>query len=287
MASGGLAEPWYVANPALVEEIERDLRAHYPTLRLDLSEGRAEVRGTFPILDEDGTELDRWEVSITLPPAYPTDLPVVRETGGRIPARLENHVLSSDGTACVLLPESRYRWFPLGAPFVDFLDGPLRGFLASQSHRARGGTWVHGEWEHGALAALQFYKELLGSGDDIVGWRALIAVGLDLLDGHLCPCGRRRPVRECHPVLVEVRQNVGTETAQARLIGALAEKVGINSSDEAVRLLLALPREVKGHHPCPCGSGKRVRECHPSLRELGGAFPAPVGERRAGRGKRR
>ena len=281
MASEGLAtpKPWYVANPALVEQTERDLRARYPTLRLDVSGGGAEVRGTFPILDEDGTELDRWSVSITLPPAYPEDLPVVRETGGRIPARLDNHVLSSDGTACVLLPESRYRWFPVGAPFVDYLDGPLRGFLAAQSYRARGGSWVHGEWEHGALAAVRFYKELLGSDDDVVGWRALIALGLDLVDGHQCPCGRRRPVRECHPILLQVRDNLDQAGAQARLLGALEEKAGIQGVDEAVDVLRALRRRVRGHHACPCRSGRRVRECHPALRELGGAFPVRLGER--------
>lgn len=287
MASAGVARPWYEANPGLVKEIEHDLEEHYPTLRLDLSNGEAEVRGTYPIVDEDGTELDRWAVSIILPPGYPTDLPIVRETGGRIPARLENHVLRGNGTACVLLPETRYRWFACGAPFRTYLDGPLRAFFANQSYRAQGGTWVHGEWDHGCLAAVQFYRELLGSEEDIVGWRALVAMGLGLEDEQSCPCGRRRPVRRCHPILLEVRDNLGDRIAQGRLLGAMEEKFDIRGVEAAVPFLRALGQGVKGHHRCPCGSGARVRECHAELRELYGVLPEPPRRKRPRRHGRR
>lgn len=281
MASEGVVRPWYEGNPELAKEIGQDLHQHYPTLRLDVRNGEAEVRGTFPILDEDGTELDRWEVSIILPPGYPNDLPVVRETGRRIPADLDNHVLRNDGTACVLLPETRYKWFPRGAPLRTFLDGPMRAFFANQSYRARGGEWVHGEWDHGALAAIQFYKELLGSDEDIVGWRGVMAMGLGLRDEQPCPCGRKRPIRQCHAILLDVRDNLGERIAQGRLGGALKEKFEIKDDDAAVAFLRALRRDVKGHHPCPCGSGARVRDCHPELRELNGAMPEAFREKRS------
>lgn len=272
MASERVAGPWYEEDPDLVKEIERDLREHYPTLRLDLRNGEAEVRGTYPILDERGNELDRWEVSIILPPSYPDDLPIVRETGRRIPAELANHVLPSDGTACVLLPETRFKWFPRGAPLRIYLDGPLRSFFTNQSYRARGGDWVHGEWDHGALAAVNFYKELLGSKDDLVGWRALIAIGLGLRETDSCPCGRPRPFLQCHAVLQEVCDNTGEWMAERRLLHALEQRFHI-SGDTPTKFLLALRRDVKGHHPCPCESGKRVRDCHPRLSELNGALP--------------
>ncbi len=35
-------------------------------------------------------------------------------------------------------------------------------------------------------------------------------------------------------------------------------------------------QEVKGHHLCPCGSGKKIRECHPKLREFGKRIPRKV-----------
>ena len=225
MASNEITRPWYEEKPDLADDIRKDLRRHYPTLRLDTSAGRAEIRGTFPIRDVDGSVLDRWSVSIELPREDPYDLPIARETGGRIPATLDNHMIGIDGTACVLLPEARYQSFPRGAPFRAYLDGPLRSFFTNQSHRARGGSWVHGEWEHGAIAAVQFYKELLESEEDVVGWRGLIAMGLGLREQDLCPCGRRRPVAKCHADLIAVRDNLGEQAATGRLVMARAAAI--------------------------------------------------------------
>ena len=280
MASKEIVRPWYEEKPDLADEIREGLRHHYPTLRLDTSTGRAEIRGTFPILDADGSVLDRWGVSIELPRDDPYGLPIVRETGGRIPATLGNHVIDTDGTACVLLPEERYRSFPRGAPFKVYLDGPLRSFFANQSHRARGGSWVHGEWEHGAIAAVQFYKELLQSEDEVVGWRSLIAMAIGLGERDPCPCGRRRPVARCHPDLIAVRDNLGENASLSRLVMALQERFNVESVDVAIRFLRAIRSRPMGHHPCPCGTGSRVRDCHPDLRKLRDAWPIPRKRRR-------
>ncbi len=282
MASKEIARPWYEEKPDLADDIRKDLRRHYPTLRLDTSVGRAEIRGTFPILDADGSVLDRWAVSIELPRDDPYGLPIVRETGGRIPAIPDNHMIGTDGTACVLLPEERYRSFRRGAPFRSYLDGPLRSFFTNQSHRARGGSWVHGEWEHGAIAAVQFYKELLESEDDVVGWRGLIAMGLGLLDQDPCPCGRRRPVARCHVDLIEVRDNLGQAAAEWRLVRAVQERFDVEE-DVVLRFLEAIRDRPMGHFGCPCGSGSRVRDCHPDLRELRDAWPFSRRRRRKAR----
>ena len=280
MASDEVVRPWYEGKPDLAIDIRNDLRRHYPTLRLDTSAGHAEIRGTFPILDADGSVLDRWAVSIELRSDDPYGLPTVRETGGRIPAILDNHMNVNDGTACVLLPEQRYRFFPRGAPFRDYLDGPLRSFFTNQSHRARGGSWVHGEWDHGAIAAVQFYKELLESEDDVVGWRGLIAMGVGLLDQDPCPCGRRRPVARCHVDLISVRDNLGQEAAAERLLTAVQERFDVKESEVAIRFLQAIRSRSMGHHRCPCGSGSRVRDCHPDLRQLRDAWPFSRGRKR-------
>ena len=283
MAADEVARPWYEEMPDLAAGIRADLQRHYPTLRLETNGGRVEIRGTFPILDTDGAVLDRWPVSIELPSDDPYALPIVREIGSRIPATLDNHVIDTDGTVCVLLPEERYRSFPRGAPFRTYLDGPMRSFFTNQSHRARGGSWVHGEWEHGAIAAVQFYKELLESEDDVVGWRGLIAMGLGLGERNPCPCGRRRPVAECHADLIAVRDNLGQQTARARLVMALQQRFGVESADVAIRFLQAIRSRPMGHHTCPCGSGSRVRDCHPDLRKLRDAWPIRRRRRRTTR----
>lgn len=283
MVSNEIVRPWYEVKPDLADEIRKDLRCCYPTLRLDTSAGRAEIRGTFPILDSDGSVLDRWAVSIELPRDDPNGLPIVRETGGRISATLDNHVIGTDGTACVLLPEERYRFFPRGAPFRAYLDGPLRSFFANQSHRVRGGSWVHGEWAHGAIAAVQFYKELLESKEDVVGWRGLIAMGLGLIAQDVCPCGRQRPVIRCHVDLIAVRDNLGRPAAYRRLVRAVQMRFDVEALDVALRFLEAIRSKPMGHYGCPCGSGSRVRDCHPDLRELRDAWPFSRKRRRKAR----
>ena len=283
MASNEIVRSWYEEKPDLADDIRKDLRRHYPTLRLDTSAGRAEIRGTFPILGTDGTVLDRWAVSIELPRGDPHGLPIVRETAGRIPVTLDNHVIDTDGTVCVLLPEERFRSFPRGAPFRAYLDGPLRSFFTNQSYRARGGSWVHGEWEHGAVAAVQFYKELLGSKEDVVGWRGLIAMGFGLREQDLCPCGRPRPVAKCHPNLIAVRDNLGEEAARWRLLMTVCQQFGVESEDIALRFLEAIRSRPMGHYGCPCGSGSRVRDCHPDLRKLRDAWPFSRRQRRKAR----
>jgi len=57
----------------------------------------------------EGQVLDRYSVELQLARNHPAGLPVVRETGGRIPRHIDRHLLAADGTACVLLPDERIR----------------------------------------------------------------------------------------------------------------------------------------------------------------------------------
>lgn len=282
MALSSVAAPWWSTDPDLVHQIHADLREAYPTLRLTLTKTSAEVSGTFPVRDEDGRVLDRWAIKISLPADYPLSLPVVREVGGRLKTDSANHVEDDAGTLCVLLPEDRFRSFPVDAPFRVFLDGPLRAFFSSQSFRAQGGEWVHGEWEHGPLAAVRFYCELLGSDDQTVGWRAMIAMARGIEGDHRCPCGARRPVSGCHPDLLAVAANLGREVFHRRLVSSLVLHFELSDGKAVSRFLRALEAGPRGHLPCPCGSGARTRSCHTGLVMMRGVWPI-----RSGGGRKR
>ncbi len=55
------------------------------------------------------------------------------------------------------------------------------------------------------------------------------------------------------------------------IVESYAEMFGVPPMRENVArfLLLIQRREVKGHWPCPCGNGKRLRDCHgPIIRHL-------------------
>ncbi|GMV25565.1 MAG: hypothetical protein AMXMBFR58_15960 [Phycisphaerae bacterium] len=205
-----MTRPWHQRRPDLVREIQTDLQARYPILHLFLdARGQAEVRGTFPVLSDAGEVLDRFQVAIELPAGFPDDLPVVRETAGRIPWTAARHV-EIDGKACVLLPDDRWRCFPRGASLLTFLDGPLRNFFLGQAIVERGGAWPFGEWGHASDGVYEYYAELLHTTNE-----AVIRRSLDLLrrpcikDAWPCPCGSGRTIATCcKTLLLDLRTKV-------------------------------------------------------------------------------
>lgn len=189
---------WHLRHPDLVGQIQEDLRGSQPRLHLFIHDGgNAAVRGTFCVCSPVGIILDKYRISIELPPDYPSALPVVREIDGRIPRDIDFH-MQSDGVACVLLPDDRGRCFPEDAPFSTYLNGPLHDFFLGQSLVALGGDWPFGEWSHGSTGVWEYYQELLQTEDRVVVQAFLEALGKPVFKGHLpCPCGSGKKNREC------------------------------------------------------------------------------------------
>jgi hypothetical protein len=205
-----------------------DLRTNYPDLHVFVVNERVQVRGCFPVVDS-GRVLDRFNVEIDLPSDYPRRVPGVREVGGRIPRHIDCHV-QSDGRACLFFPEERWRVWPEGSTFLEFLDGPVRGFFIWQSLRSLGADCPFGERAHGELGALEYYTETLGSDDPqfIVGCLdRLSQPGFKGFRGHWpCPCGSGVRIRNCHPgLLADMHKKIPPDSA-ARFLSALPENKG-------------------------------------------------------------
>lgn len=218
--------PWHARDPELAEQIRTDLLSQYPGLHLLIEpDGSAFVRGTFPVVGPQGRVLDRYQVAIELPAGYPRDLPVVREVAGRIPWKPDFHV-NSDGTACVLLPDDRWRCFPEGAPFLRFLDGPLHDFFLGQSLVALGEDWPFGQWSHGVRGVVEYYQWLFGTEDLETMVRFLEVLAKLNLKGHWpCPCGSGEKIcRCCRARLIELRSRIPHHLARGVL-----QTIGVRS----------------------------------------------------------
>lgn len=200
------------------EEIRAELRARYPNLHLHVVGDRAVISGTFPVRGPDDVEIDSYQVSIELPDDYPESLPIVRETGGRIPWQVDFHV-EPNGRACVILPDDRWRSFPVGARFSAYLAGPLHNFFLSQTAHAETGQWPFGEWGHGKEGIFQHYRDLLGTRDDATVRRFLLVLAkLDLNRGQDCPCGSGKKVKRCCAIrIADLRSKVSREAAARSL----------------------------------------------------------------------
>lgn len=224
-----MSKPWHERNPELAEQIRVDLRGRYPSLHLFIGrDGRATVHGTFPVRSPAGRVCDEYRVSIELLADYPRSLPVVREVGGRIPWKPEFHV-DSDGTACVLLPDDRWRCFPEGAPFVQFLDGPVHDFFLGQSLVALGEDWPFGQWSHGPKGTLEYYQWLLGTHDAATIRRFLdVLAKLSFKRHWQCPCGSGEKIRRCcRARIVDLRRKIPPQVARKALdtLGARSKPV--------------------------------------------------------------
>lgn len=202
--------PWHKKNPETVDNIRRDLRNKHSNLHLHIDQqDNATVHGTLVVPSPTGIVLDRYQISIEIPADFPASLPIVRETGGRIPWDPDFHV-ETNGIACVMLPDERWRIFPESAPFTDFIDGPVQNFFLGQSLVELGEDWPFDEWEHGERGILEYYKQLFESEDPATVLRYLRMLSKRTLKKHWkCPCGSGKKVRKCcEPKIKDLRRKV-------------------------------------------------------------------------------
>lgn len=209
---------WHRYDSALYEREKAEVEAQFPELHFVQQGDFVFVRGSFGVMFE-GQTLDRYSVELQLPRNHPTGLPIVREIGGRIPWRDDRHINSGDGTACVLLPDERWRLWPPGSPLLTFLTGPLHSFFLAQSMVEEGEPWPFGQWAHGPKGVFQYYRELLGTADLRVITTYLECLAAKKVKGHWpCPCRNGKRLRDCHIDQVnDLREKISRKDAVASL----------------------------------------------------------------------
>jgi hypothetical protein len=212
-----MTKPWHRSDPAYFEKEKREVEREYPDLRFRLAGEFVVLEGDFPLVAEEKVR-DRYLVEITLARDHPKSLPVVRDVAGRIPRKAERH-MNGDGTACVFLSDERWKSWPIGAPLVDFLNGPLRSYFICQSVVESGDPWPMEQLGHGAEGIRMSYRELLGTGNDDVVRDYLACLAAKQVKGHWsCPCGSGKRLRHCHLARVlELRKKVSPADASKSL----------------------------------------------------------------------
>jgi hypothetical protein len=209
---------WQRENPALYEKEKTEVEALFPNLRFVVENDQVYVRGSVAAVFED-KELYRYSVELQLARNHPAGLPVVREIGGRIPRHEDRHVNTADGTACVLLPDERWRLWPRGSPLLKYLTGPLHSFFLAQTMVEEGEPWPFGQWAHGAKGIFQFYRELFKTPDLRAITTYLDYLTVKKVKGHWpCPCGSGRKLRDCHfGQIQDLREKISRKDAERSL----------------------------------------------------------------------
>lgn len=198
----------------LLEEQMQAVREKFPDLRLEKAgDGQFVVRGNlhFRVLHGDREVLDEYDVEISIQANYPDDVPIVRETGGRIPE--DFHTFPGNRVLCLGAPLIVKMEFADHRTLVDFIYKQVVPFLFSHSYNRQYGEMPYGELPHGVPGILQSYKELFGVKDDIAALGLLKILADDNYRGHVpCPCGTGLPLRKCHgPQLLKVKPHQRVE----------------------------------------------------------------------------
>jgi len=209
---------WARKNPLLYNKEKAEVEERYPGLHFAEEGGEVLIRGSFPVLFQ-GQALDHYMIEVQLSKKHPAELPIVRETGGRIPHHSDRHVNADTGIACVLIPDERWKLWPIGEPLLTYFTGPLHSFFLAQTMVEEGQPWPFGQWEHGAKGIFQFYRELLGTSDLRLMMNYLIILGKESLKDHWpCPCESGRKLRDCHlDEIKRLRGNIARKDARASL----------------------------------------------------------------------
>ncbi|MEN6537880.1 MAG: hypothetical protein ABFD89_29785 [Bryobacteraceae bacterium] len=208
---------WSLQKPELLASVREAVERHLPTLHLVLEAETVFLRGTLAVTDpESGAVLRRYQVELKFPADYPKADPIVRETGGAIPKTDTRH-FNSDGSACLFLPDARFRICAKNCSIDQFVNGPVCAFFLWQAHyEITGRVPATGEWQHGVLGILQFYFEELGTDDGRVVVRFLECLAAKKVrPPHACYCGSGRKLRDCHLATVNTyRERIPRQTAQ-------------------------------------------------------------------------
>lgn len=204
-------------EPSAIEVIEAVLRDRFPTLHLIEQSGQLTVRGRFPVISE-GIVIDNYLVEITVPSDFPNSVPLLKELGGRIPKISDRHVYTGE-YLCLFLPDERWKYWPRGLGFLEFLQGPVTDYFLSQTYFERTGQWPFGERRHGRNGIADYYAEELGTTDIKVIIACLEYLGKKHIKGHWrCYCGSGKQMRQCHfQTMQELRHKIDMRTARNSL----------------------------------------------------------------------
>ena len=210
-------KPWHLRDPAFFDRERSEVQQHYPDLQFRIVGEHVVVEGGFPLI-VDGKVRDRYQIEITLAKDHPKSLPMVRETAERIPRVVERH-MNANGTACVLLADERWKSWPVGAPLLQFLTGPVHNYFVCQSVVEAGDPWPMKQLPHGVDGIRMYYREMLGIEDDrmIAGFLSCLAA--TQVKGHWdCPCASGRRLRDCHlKMVLDLRAKISGADARISL----------------------------------------------------------------------
>ena len=142
---------------------------------------------------------DSFDLEIDVPIAFPKALPVVTETGNKIPRQQGFHV-NPDDTLCLGSPLRLLLLLSRNPTLTGFAEKCLVPYLFAVSLKLKTGKdLAFGELAHGAPGALDDYVSLFGLKTHDQALQVLLLLGKKkrIANKQRCPCGCRLRLGKC------------------------------------------------------------------------------------------
>jgi hypothetical protein len=194
-----------------VDDIElyeqfKDLCLSFPVSNLSLQKDENEpwyIQGVLSFsAKHDGHQIDdNYSIKIIIPENYPEMMPIVLETGGRIPWDFHHYF---DNSLCLGAPLAIKQKFAKEPTLTAFVKRCVVPYLYSFSYKNEKGEMPFGELSHKGMGILEFYKDLFRLDDN----KAVLDLIKILTDDNYhgknrCPCRSRKRIHACHGKLLQ------------------------------------------------------------------------------------
>ena len=139
---------------------------------------------------------DNYELEISIPPAFPEEVPLVLETGGRIPQDWHRN----PGKSLCLGSPTTVRLMAIRAKTMDnFVKVLVVPYLYKRSYFERHQTVPMGELDHGMKGVLKEFVDLFGTSEDQAAMSMVFLTSLRrrVANKRPCPCGVGKPLGRC------------------------------------------------------------------------------------------
>ncbi len=140
---------------------------------------------------------DSYEVELTIPHAFPRELPLVTEAAGRIPKSFHTH---DDGSLCLGSPLRQQLAVARSPTLPGFVKSCVIPYLYGFSYQEKHGELPFGELDHGMKGIRQDLAELFGVEDRKAVEQMVYLAGTEkrVANKCPCPCGSGRRLGKCH-----------------------------------------------------------------------------------------
>lgn len=197
-------------NVKLLELITEAIDKYYPTLTTLSIDDHVYIKGTLRIKDDKNKELGSFLIDIIVPNNFPKDMPIVKETGGKIPQIPERHIDKIPdhlyGNACLKFRDAMFFEWDESCTIIDFMKKFVEPFFLWQiEYELTGGKNKNQAFEHGVDGAIQFYSEILNTNNNKIIVSFVKYLTKKKIKGHWpCYCRSGKALKDCHLSTLEV-----------------------------------------------------------------------------------